>query len=259
MAFNGKVALVTGGASGMGQLSAIALAETGAQVAIFDMNDDALATTAALSANIHPFRCDVSDLQQVRERVAEIESTLGPIDRLTHCAAIMPSASLLEQPVDLITKIMDINYKGTVHLTKTVLPLMRERGRGQIILYGSIAGYVPAPELGGYCASKAATNTFTEVITRENRGSGVHILTVHPPMVNTPLINQALESSNPKNIRESLEKGRLADPQFIVDEVEKALDKGMDVLYPGVEAKILTWMRRFSPSVLWKVIDASMK
>lgn len=259
MAFSGKVALVTGGASGMGQLSALRLANQGAQVAIFDMNDDALQATAEKSPNIHPFKCDVANLQQVRDTVARVEAEVGPIDRLTHCAAIMPTARLIDQPIDLINKIMDINYKGTVHLTKTVLPLMRDRGRGQIVLYGSIAGYVLAPEMGAYNASKAATNAFAEVIIRENRGSGVQMMVVHPPMVDTPLINQALTNSNPKNIRESKEKGRLASPDFIVDEVEKALDKGVEILYPGMEAKILTWLRRFSPSLLWRIIDASMK
>lgn len=256
MAFSGKVALVTGGASGMGQLSALRLAEQGAQVAIVDMNDDNLAATAAKSPNIHPFKCDVSDWQQVKEVVAKVEEQLGPIDRLTHCAAIMPTGRILDQPADVINRVMTINYTGTVHLTKAVLPLMRERGTGQIILYGSIAGYVLAPEMGAYNASKAATNAYAEVLIHENRGSGVQLMAVHPPMVKTPLINQALET---RNIRESLEKDRMAAPEFIVDEVEKGMDKGVEILYPGVEAKMLTWLRRFSPALLWKIIDASMK
>ncbi len=249
-----KIAVVTGGASGMGRLTALRLAARGVKVAILDMNEEALASTAAESDNLTAYRCDVSDLKQVREVIEQIETSLGPIDQLTHCAAIMPSGSLIDMPADLITKMMSINYNGTVHLTKVVLPLMQARKHGLIVIYGSIAGYVMAPELGAYNATKAATNAFAEVLIHENRGSGVHILAVNPPMVNTPLIDQAVQT---KNIRESREKGRLASPDFIVDEVEKAIAKGKEFLYPGAEAKILTWLRRFFPGLLWRIIKAS--
>ncbi len=249
-----KIAVVTGGASGMGRLTALRLAGRGVKVAILDMNEEALASTAAELDNLTAYRCDVSDLKQVREVIEQVETSLGPIDQLTHCAAIMPSGSLIDMPADLITKMMSINYNGTVHLTKVVLPLMQARKRGLIVIYGSIAGYVMAPELGAYNATKAATNAFAEVLIHENRGSGVHILAVNPPMVNTPLIDQAVQT---KNIRESREKGRLASPDFIVDEVEKAIAKGKEFLYPGAEAKILTWLRRFFPGLLWRIIKAS--
>ncbi|MBB3048093.1 NAD(P)-dependent dehydrogenase (short-subunit alcohol dehydrogenase family) [Litorivivens lipolytica] len=249
-----KIAVVTGGASGMGRRTALRLAQRGVKVAILDMNEEALASTSSESDNLTPFRCDVSDLKQVRGVIEKIETSLGPIDQLTHCAAIMPSAPLIDMPADLITKMMAINYNGTVHLTKVVLPLMQARKRGLIVIYGSIAGYVMAPELGAYNATKAATNAYAEVLIHENRGSGVHILAVNPPMVNTPLIDQAVQT---KNIRESREKGRLASPDFIVDEVEKAIAKGKEFLYPGAEAKILTWLRRFSPGLLWRIIKAS--
>lgn len=256
MALDVKVAIVTGGASGMGQLIAQRLANRGVKVAILDMNNEGLKATAEQSDNITPFKCDVSDLKQVREIVEQVEAQLGPIDQLTHCAAIMPTGPLLTMAPDLITKMMAINYNGTVHLTKVVLPKMQERKRGLIVLFGSIAGYVMAPDMGAYNASKAATNAFAEVLIHENRGGDVQIMAVHPPMVNTPLIDQAMET---KNIRESREKGRMASPEFIVDEVEKGIEKGIEFLYPGAEAKILTWLRRFFPGLLWRIIKASTK
>ena len=114
MAFKGKVALVTGGASGMGQLDALRLAKQGAKVAIMDLNDKGLQETAAQSPNIKPYRCDVSNLEEVRQVVAQIEQDLGPIDRLTHCAAIMPGQSIKDMPAELINKVMAINSALTV-------------------------------------------------------------------------------------------------------------------------------------------------
>ena len=84
MAFHGKVALVTGGASGMGRISALRLAASGAQVAILDMNEAALAETAARFPNIRALRCNVADQEQVQACVAAVERDLGAIDRLTH-------------------------------------------------------------------------------------------------------------------------------------------------------------------------------
>jgi NAD(P)-dependent dehydrogenase (short-subunit alcohol dehydrogenase family) len=253
MAFNGKVALVTGGASGMGRASALRLAGLGAKVAIVDLNEAALAATAAESGNITPYRCDVSDLQQVREVVARIEQELGPVDRLTHCAAIMPGDSIRSMSAELTNKQMLINYCGTVNMVKTLMPLMEQRGGGQIIMFGSMAGSVLTYNLGSYSATKAAVNTFAEVLVRENPDSPVQFLLVCPPMVDTPLIEQAVEKG-PAGIKESREKKRMRSPEYIVDAVEKALDRRQWIVQPG-EAKFLMWLRRYFPGVLWKIME----
>lgn len=252
-----KVAVVTGGASGMGRIIALRMARRGTRVAILDLNDAGLEGTAQESPNVTAYRCDTSDLSQVQEVIGKITAGLGAIDRVVHCAAIMPTAPLMEQPTALIHKMMAVNYGGTVNLTKTVLPEMQRRGSGELVIFGSIAGSVLAPHLGSYCATKAATNAFAEVLIEETRGSGPRVMLVCPPMVNTPLLKQATENSNPKNIRVSIEKGRLADPESIVDEVERALARGQEILIPGAEAKITLWMRRFFPRLLWKVIHRS--
>ena len=124
MAFHGKVALVTGGASGMGRVAALRLANAGAKVAIVDVNDDALATVSAEHENLSPFNCDTSDIAQVQQLISDVESQLGPIDRLMQCAAIMPGDSILDMSVELTNRMMDINYGGTVNIVKTVWPLM---------------------------------------------------------------------------------------------------------------------------------------
>jgi len=118
---------------------------------------------------------------------------------------------------------------------------------------------VLVPECGAYCASKAAVNAYTEVLIEENRGSGVHIMLVCPALVNTPLLQQAVETSNPKNIRDSIKNNRLADPDAIIDAVERGLKKKTEILLPNTEAKILSWMRRLAPRLLWKFIHHTNK
>lgn len=253
MAFYGKVALVTGGASGMGRLTALRLAAQGAKVAIFDLNDENLAATAAESDNITAYKCDVSDLEQCQARVAEVETTLGPIDRLTHCAAIMPGQSMKAMPTQTITRMMDINYGGTVNMVKTVWELMEQRGKGDIIIFGSMAGDVLTHNLGAYCATKSATNTFAEVLIHENKQSPIRFLLVCPPAVNTPLVDQAV-AEGPPSLQGAVDANRLASPESIIDAIEAAIEKGKWVVRPG-EAKVMVLLRRLFPGFVWWMME----
>jgi short-subunit dehydrogenase len=77
---------------------------------------------------------------------------------------------------------------------------------------------------------------------------------VCPALVDTPLLEQAVQTSNPKSIRDSIANRRFADPEFVVDEVEKGLDRGTEILLPGAEAKLVMAARRLAPRLLWKVV-----
>jgi len=258
MAFKGKVALVTGGASGMGQLDAVRLAKQGAKVAILDLNDKGLQETAAQSSNIKAYKCDVSDLENVRQVIAQVEQDLGPVDRLVHCAAIMPGQSLKDMPAELINKVMAINYFGTVNLTKVLMPLMEKRGGGDIILYGSMAGSVLTHNLGAYCATKSAINSFAEILVRENKHSPIRFLLVCPPMVNTPLVSQAT-AHGPESLKNSAKTGKnMAQPQEIIDAVEAALDRGDWVVRPKPAGFMMLWRRLF-PDSMWWVMEKANK
>lgn len=255
MTFHGKVALVTGGGSGMGQIMARRLASSGARVAVLDLNEEGMKATAEGRDNVDCFRCDVSDYDEVQSVVRKVEESLGPIDRFVHAAAIMPTGPCLEMEPQVITKLMRVNYEGTVHVAHAALPKMKERGRGEFVFFGSLAGHVLAPHLGPYNATKAAVNSFVEVMIHENRGSGVQIMLVCPPMVNTPLIDQATGSSNPGSIRLGLSQGRLASPDSIIDAIEQGLEKKTEVLFPDSEARTLFRLRRFVPRFLWWMIE----
>lgn len=255
MAFTGKVVLITGGASGMGREMALRLARQGATVAIADLNVDAIASLVSAHSNVHGFPCDVTDEAQVLDMVERIESQLGPIDRLAHAAGIMPGNSILDSSASDIKKVMTINYFGTVHLTKAVLPGMLARNRGDIIVFGSITGFAFARKLSAYCASKAAVNAYTEVLIHEHKETDLRILLVCPPAVDTPLINQAVDSG-PKSIRDVAKTKKMASPASIIDAIEVALEKGREVLFPA-EASMIYRIRRLSPRLLWWLADKS--
>lgn len=249
----GKVALVTGGASGMGQIYARRLAANGAKVAIFDVNQQGLDDTAAESDNITAFHCDISSLEDVNAKVAAVEQQLGPVDVLVHAAALMPAYALAEHSHEGMEQLFRINYFGTTYMVSAVLPSMVARKSGRIIAFGSIAGIALVPKMGAYCATKAAVNAYIEVLQNEIRDTGVRAHLICPPAVNTPLVDQTIETDTPGSIKESKEKGRLADPEAIIDAIEKGVAKDKDIIYPK-EAKFLYYWRALAPGLWWKTV-----
>ena len=248
-----KVALVTGGASGMGRIMALRLARQGARVAIFDLNEQGLEETAAAFDAITPFRCDISDPEEIERRVQEVNEQLGPIDTLVHAAALMPGHRLTDETHESMERLFRINYFGTTYMIKAVLPAMLERKSGRIIAFGSIAGVALVPKMGAYCATKAAVNAYVEVLQNELKASGVRVHLVCPPAVNTPLVDQTLATDAPGSILESKKSGRLSDPEKIVDAIEKGVRKDRDIIYPG-EARLLYLWRALFPGLWWKTV-----
>ncbi|MCB1631563.1 MAG: SDR family oxidoreductase [Pseudomonadales bacterium] len=253
MAFHGKVALVTGGASGMGRISALRLAASGAQVAILDMNEAALAETAARFPNIRALRCNVADQEQVQACVAAVERDLGAIDRLTHAAGIMPSHTVMDTTFEQAQRLIEVNYYGTLHMIGAVVPAMLARNRGDVILFGSVSATALTPHLGAYAASKAAVNVIGETLANELGHTALRIAVVMPPAVNTPLMQQSLATDAAQALREANTSGRLNDPEKIVDQIETAFERGRKAIYPG-EAKLLEIWHTLAPRSWWKTV-----
>lgn len=246
MTFEGKVALITGAGSGMGRLAAHRLASAGAKIAAIDVNEAGLQETARDRAGIHPYPLDVTDERAVAETVSRIEADLGPIDRVLNAAAIMPTGLLLDQDARLVNRIMEINYCGTVNVTFAALPGMLERGRGDLVNFASIAGWLPTLHFGAYNASKFAVVAFTEVLYHENRKSGVRFACVCPPPVATPLLDQA--KSEPK----VLEGLKPIPPEQVLDRIELGLEKGRLMVYPDAVSAVSQRLRRFMPNLTWR-------
>jgi NAD(P)-dependent dehydrogenase (short-subunit alcohol dehydrogenase family) len=246
-----RTALVTGGASGMGREAVGRLHAAGTKVAVFDRDAAALARVEQELPGVRTWTCDVTDEAQVIERVRTVEEEVGPIDRLLHAAGIMPAGRVLDTPTEQLLNVTRVNYFGTVHVTKAVLPRMLQRGSGDVVLFGSVTGYVFSTRFGAYCASKAAVNAYAEVLLHEHADSPLRMLLVCPAAVKTPLLDQAMDEG-PKMYKAVIER-RTATPAQMIDAIEKALDKGQRVLVPG-DAKVQYLARRLSPALLWKTV-----
>lgn len=248
MAFDGKVAFITGGGSGMGRLAAQTLADAGASVAALDVDAAGLADTARDRPGILPLELDVTDPAAVEQAVKRVEQELGPIDRVYNAAAIMPTGLLMDQELATIHRIMDINYGGTVNVARFALPGMLERGRGDFINFASMAGWTPVLYLGAYNASKFAVVAFSEVLYHENRDLGVRFACVCPPPVATPLLDQARDNVWPK-IFDQLPP---IEPTAVLAAIEKTLESKSLWVFPGRGTRFGWLLRRWMPETLWK-------
>lgn len=239
-----KTALISGGASGLGRLHALRLADEGYAVAILDINDEGLSETARHSTYIHPIPCDVTDLEHVRAVTASVIATHGPIDRLVNCAAIMPGGPLLGNPAELVNQVMQVNYVGMVNVCQTVIPAMVSRNQGEVILYGSSAGLMPMARFGAYGASKAANNFYGKLLIKENT-SRVRMTLVYPPSVNTPLLDQAADG--PPILNSPFGRKFLTvEPGMVVEAAERSVRRGRKICYPGLLPRIIAMASWFT-------------
>jgi NAD(P)-dependent dehydrogenase (short-subunit alcohol dehydrogenase family) len=241
-------AIVTGAASGIGYEAVRRMLRRGALVTALDRSA-ALQDVYASTPGVHVILGDVTDEKFLHAAIEEAEKR-APVTTLFHSAGIMPGGEIADTATDDFVRVMDVNYMGTVHTVKAVLPAMRRRGQGTIILMGSVAGYVPTIRFGAYSASKSAVNVFAVVLREEVSADGIHVLLVAPNAVKTPLISQV--SGGPPAL------ARVADGSLpmgitavrVLDDVERALKKGRSVVLPA--ARGLYALRRVSPRLTWR-------
>jgi NAD(P)-dependent dehydrogenase (short-subunit alcohol dehydrogenase family) len=245
MAFLGKVAFITGAASGMGALAARRLAAAGAQVAAFDRNQAGLEEIARGHAGIHPWPLDVTDRDAVAAAVARTEQDLGPIDRVMSAAGIMPTSPVLEHDPDEIHRVMAVNYTGSVNVALATFPRLLARGHGDFVQFASASALVPNLHYAAYSASKHAIAVFTEILWQENRGRGVRVVCVCPGAVDTPLLDQA--SPRTKVVRTT---SRIR-PERVLDDIERCLERGRFWVFANWQSRSGWYLRRFTPRLMW--------
>ena len=195
MKLQGKVAVVTGAASGMGRALCRQLGGAGVRLGLIDRNADGLATLANECETIG-VRCarataDVRDREAVRSALAGFAEQLGPVDLLVACAGITGATFVDDLAIEETEAILQINLLGVVYAIDTVLPSMLERGRGQIVALASLAGCRGMPFSAGYSASKAALATYLESLRPALRKRGIAVTTILPGFVRTPLMESA--------------------------------------------------------------------
>ncbi|HLI33141.1 MAG TPA: glucose 1-dehydrogenase [Solirubrobacteraceae bacterium] len=192
MRLEGRVALVTGGASGIGAATARRLAAEGARVAIGDVDDEGARDVAAELDGLG-LALDVRDSRSARQAVERIEGELGAIEILVNNAGTDRFAFFVNTDPDLWEHVLSVNLYGVLVVTHAVLPGMQERRSGAIVNVSSEAGRVGSQGSSIYSAAKAGVIGFTKAIARESARFRVRANAVAPGPIETPLLNAAPE------------------------------------------------------------------
>jgi 3-oxoacyl-[acyl-carrier protein] reductase len=203
--FSGRVALVTGGASGIGAAVAERLRSEGASVASLDLQPASVDGVLALSG-------DVSSSADVERAVAAVERDLGHVDVLV-CSAGVPGQSLptVEVTDEEWRRVMAVNADGVFFCNRAVLPRMVERGYGRIVNVASIAGKEGNPMAGAYSASKAAVIALTKAIGKDVADTGVLVNCVAPAVIETPIL-EGITQEHTEYMVARIPMGRMGTP-----------------------------------------------
>lgn len=186
-----QCALITGASSGIGKATALTFAKAGFDLVLVSRSQSALETVAeearSFGVNAQVYPLDLLQVDQVRERIEAIATTVGAIDILINNAGMGYTGSLAETPLTDWKRVLDLNLTSVFQCIQGILPGMRSRQRGTIINVASIAGHQVFPDWGAYCVSKFGLIALAKTLAMEERPHGIRVMTISPGSVNTPI------------------------------------------------------------------------
>ena len=191
--FDDQVAVITGGAQGIGYAVAKRMIENGAKVMIWDFDTD-LAQASASELGATALHCDVSNWDSVQAAAQQTENQLGRIDVLVNSAGVAGANAVVEEyPIEEWNKIMSVNLNGTFHTNRAVIAGMKQRGYGRIVNIASIAGKEGNPNASAYSASKAGVIALTKSLGKEAADFNIGVNCVTPAAARTAIFDQMSE------------------------------------------------------------------
>ena len=259
--FQGKVVAITGAGSGIGRALAQNLAAHGAQLALSDYNEAALAETAALLPK--GCRCettvmDVSSRQQMFAFADKVIGDFGQVDFIINNAGTSVLATTENVTIEEIEKVLGVNLWGTIYGTKAFLPYMLKQRSGCIVNVSSVFGLVATPCSVAYTMSKFAVRGLTETLWDELQGTGVRAVVVHPGGIATNIAANTPKATNHGEFEAVMAKANarqmVTTPEDCAAQIVAGLIKGDNRLLVGSGAKALFRLSRLFPNSYGKIM-----
>lgn len=217
--FEGRVAIVTGGGTGIGQATALQLAAEGAKVVVMGRRLEKLAETVELAEKagtpVVPMAGDVAVEADCIKVIEETVKMFGAVDHLVNAAGITAKGRIENCTMEDVRKVFDINYFGSYMMVKYSLPYMHKQNRGSIVNIASIDGLMGYDNESPYAATKAAVISMAKTVATENGSNGVRINAIAPGWVDTPMLDAAIENYKRVGVemtKENLKNGSMKRP-----------------------------------------------
>lgn len=224
-----KVAIITGAASGLGWEIAQQLAGK-YQLYLIDVQIEQLQQASAQLVNTVLFGCDLANPKEVDKLIQQIMAHQPNIALLINNAGITHRSLLKHTQVEVLDKVMAVDYNAPVRLTQGLLPQIIQC-RSKIVNISSMAGWMPVLGRAGYCAAKAALHQYFETLRGELHGSGVTILMVYPSFIDTPIENNALNGEGNKANHPRSTAGKMQTAQWMVKRIIRAIETDQQRLF----------------------------
>lgn len=253
--FNNKVVAITGGSDGIGMALVDACIKQGAKVATCGRNQDKLYDLQVRHSGqaLHTVVADVSSENDCRNFISSTIAAFGGIDILINNAGISMRALFKEVEIDVIKKVMDINFFGSVYCTKMALQSIIEK-KGTIVGISSIAGYRGLPGRNGYSASKFALNGFLESLRTEMMNEGVDVLTVCPGFTASNIRNAALNDKGQSQGESPMDEGKMMTSEECATHILHAIENKKRSLVLTFKGKQTVFLNKFFPKWADKLV-----
>jgi 3-dehydrosphinganine reductase len=257
-----ELALITGGSSGIGLALAKSLAAQGVSLCLLARDQAKLdsAKTALLSLitqdnqTIEIISCDVRDHESLSEHLERWSIEAGVPDLVINSAGVTYPGYFQELDIETFHWLMDVNYFGTVHVLKCLLPKMMQQGSGTIVNISSQAGFLGVFGYSGYSASKYAVRGFTDVLRSEMKPHGIQFHLVYPPDTQTPQLEFETPLKPPET-KAIAGKSSLLTAEQVANDILKGVDRGRYVIIPGFEGKIFYRLINLLGNLTYPILD----
>lgn len=257
MAFSGKVVWITGASSGIGEALCYALAREGARLVLSSRRREDLERVRSACAHPETHRCiplDLADSRDFPALAAEVEHSFGPIDLLINNGGISQRALAAEADLAVERALMEVNYFGTIALTKVVLPAMLARRRGHIAVVSSVMGYVGTPGRSTYSASKHALHGYFDSLRAEVWREGVQVTLVCPGYVKTKVSDNAVDARGRKHGQMDPTHQRGISAERCADAIVRGLTRGREEIHVGGFEVAAIYLKRFAPWLFSRIV-----
>jgi len=264
--FQGKVVVITGAAGGLGRALAHTFAQAGAHVAALDRDAHALdALEQDMGALTRPHGtqwmsavCDVTRLDDCEAAIAKVCERLGGVDLLINNAGIAHRSAFADTQVDVLRRVMDVNFFGAVHCTHAAIASLRQR-KGMVITISSVAGFSPLIGRTGYAASKHALHGFLDSLRTEVQDDGVDVLIVCPSFIDTGIDRAALGADGQPAAHARKTTGATTQPSEVATAILQAARQRRQLLLFSFTAKAAWWLSRLWPTRYAAVMRKRLK
>lgn len=263
--FAGKVAVVTGAGSGIGQALAIELARSGAKLAISDVDTEGLAVTEerikAIGAPVKADRLNVTEREAFAVYAEAVNEHFGKVNQIYNNAGIAFTGDIEVSQFKDIERVMDVDFWGVVNGTKSFLPYLIASGDGHVVNVSSVFGLFSVPGQAAYNAAKFAVRGFTEALRQEMALAGhpVKVTTVHPGGIKTNIARNATAADglDTSELAKSFDKLARTSPQRAARIILEAVRKDKARVLVGADAKVLDVIVRVTGSGYQRLFSAA--